>query len=126
MWAELAPTVATSNLHATPAASAEWEAARGLWRGRRTVLLAWSGNAAVVDPSLEPDPKFFVMPGMDATPDVERLAEAVRVADVIILPTARSQSFTDYLTRDCSPLAEAIEGTRVIFAGEWVVVRERL
>jgi hypothetical protein len=99
--------------------------ARRVWRDRRTILLAWSGNSAVVDSSLEPDSKFFVMPGMDATPDIERLAGAIRAAEVIIIPTARSQSFTDYLTRDCTLLAEALEGTRVVFDGEWVVVRER-
>lgn len=121
-WLAFQPVAALSNLWTSTEAAGDWAAARPYWAGRNAVVLSWSGHAALLDRGFAPDVRLFLMPGFADAPDIERQAEQLRQAEVIIVPTSASQSFHDFLTRDCEPLAAAIKGCTPIHRGRSVVV----
>lgn len=124
-WTGLEASAELGGLYSTREAAREWVEARERWKGRRAVAVTWSGHAAIAGPGLEPDVRFFVMPGMDRSNDVRRLAEAISGASVVVIPTSESQSFHHYLTNGCPPLREALDGFRTTYEGRYVEVRER-
>jgi hypothetical protein len=75
-----------------PAAADEWRAARRLAAGRPAAVLAMAGCTPMLYPQFAPDVSLFLIPGMEGTRDARRKADVLAASEVVVVPTAASQS----------------------------------
>jgi len=97
-WNRARPDARTANLSASMDLAGEWHDALDVCRGRDAVLLSWAGAGELLDPETFGEPvRFFLLPGLEDAPDMDRMSERIRTADVVLFPTAEAQPFAEFL-----------------------------
>ena len=115
----------TAGLWATPDLAVEWAEVLDRTGGHRSALLCWAGAGELLFPDrFGSATRFFLLPGLEGSPDLARTAEAIARAEVIVVPFASSQGFRPFLMSEPS-LRSAIGDARVVFRGRGIEIYDR-
>jgi hypothetical protein len=101
----------------------EWDQARAIAHGRRSVLLSEYNTGGLLLPGFEKPVAAFLLPGIAVSSEVERQVQQVQDASVIVVCLEHGPSYS--VLKRFPEIDRALDGTRQVFHGTYFDVYVR-
>jgi hypothetical protein len=124
-WHERSPSAITAGLWASPDETAEWQKARALAHGHRSIVLETKGDASLMFPEFAPPVALYLDPGLMPAAEIQREVEQLSAATIVVVPISNNIAPESQGVPKAPEIENEMKSLDLIFGGKYFDVYRR-